>query len=298
MAASMPAALMEKLASPSGRQGEQITLQMRDSPRPLRRKRRVVEAWAMMFPPMGLGWLLPKLLSGLATTWLVITTATPNSSASLCSARRNLHRCIWRALSSPRPSNSLRYSAVAESTMTTAKRESAIMPAAAVSSSSWWSVLLARAQATLSSTSLPLMLKLGEAAVSATSLHRGFLPHRSAMAVRRSGRNVPSVSMYSALPSPPPLERGSCRGAGVSVCAQALREAGAPSAARLAGHGQHVAQLRLAGAKLAVNLGDGARLQAAWAASGGVPVKRAPRQLFRPLAPCRSVSRSAQPVVM
>ena len=45
----------------------------------------VVEAWAMMFPPMGfLGSALnipPP--STWATTWLVITTATPYSSASL-----------------------------------------------------------------------------------------------------------------------------------------------------------------------------------------------------------------------
>jgi hypothetical protein len=37
---------------------------------------------------------------------------------------------------------------------------------------------------------------------------------------------------------------------------------------RLAGDGEHVANLRLAGAKLAVNLGDGAGLDAACAARG------------------------------
>ena len=40
--------------------------------------------------------------------------------------------------------------------MTRAKRESAIMEAAAMSSCPWWSVLCARAYATLSSTSLPM----------------------------------------------------------------------------------------------------------------------------------------------
>ena len=34
--------------------------------------------------------------------------------------------------------------------------------------------------------------------------------HLSAMACNRSGRNVPSVSMYSALPSPPPRSTGNC----------------------------------------------------------------------------------------
>lgn len=35
--------------------------------------------------------------------WFVSTTATPNSSDSLSSIRRNLARCIWREDSSPRP---------------------------------------------------------------------------------------------------------------------------------------------------------------------------------------------------
>ena len=33
------------------------------------------------------------------------------------------------------------------------------------------------------------------------------MPNRSAIAISRCGRNVPSVSMYMALPSAPPCER-------------------------------------------------------------------------------------------
>lgn len=52
---------------------------------------RVVEACAIMLPPMGLVLSLAKLIpSGFATTWLVRTTATPNSSAILVSCRKNL----------------------------------------------------------------------------------------------------------------------------------------------------------------------------------------------------------------
>lgn len=52
---------------------------------------RVVEACAMMLPPIGLVLSLAKLIpSGFATTWLVRTTATPNSSAIRVSCRRNL----------------------------------------------------------------------------------------------------------------------------------------------------------------------------------------------------------------
>ena len=124
-------------------------------------------------------------------TWLVTTTAHPNSSASFASALRNLPRWIWRADSSPRPLNSVRYRAVTESTMISAKRASAIIDAAASSSWPWWSVLCARAYATLSSTSA------------------GLRPKRSAICARRAGRKVPSVSIQRALPSAPPWSTGS-----------------------------------------------------------------------------------------
>lgn len=51
----------------------------------------MVDACAMMLPPMGLVLSFAKLIpSGLATTWLVRTTATPNSSAIRVSCRKNL----------------------------------------------------------------------------------------------------------------------------------------------------------------------------------------------------------------
>ena len=57
----------------------------------------VVDACAIMFPPMGfLGSALNIAApSTCATTWLVKTTATPNSSASFSKDRRNWARCIW-----------------------------------------------------------------------------------------------------------------------------------------------------------------------------------------------------------
>ena len=185
---------MENCASLSGSTGEHAIFAMRFSPLPLRSARRVVEACAMMFPPMGFNALAPAnmaLPSGFATTWLVTTTATPYSSASRVRCLRNFPRCIWRALSSPRPSYSVRYRFVTESTMMTPKRASAIIPAAASRSSDWCSVLCALAYATLSSTA------------------PGSMPNRSAIAISRCGRNVPSVSMYMALPSAPPCASGS-----------------------------------------------------------------------------------------
>jgi len=74
-ASAMPAAETAKVASASGRDGESNTVQMRFSPRPLRRRKRVVDAWAMMLPPMGFVASFAKLIpSGLATTWLVMKT--------------------------------------------------------------------------------------------------------------------------------------------------------------------------------------------------------------------------------
>ena len=64
------------------------------------------------------------------------------------------------------------------------------------------------------------------------------MPNRSAIAISRCGRNVPSVSMYMALPSAPPCASG-----------------------KLARHRQRVAQLRLSRPELAVNLSQRARLE-------------------------------------
>ena len=154
--------------------------------------------------------------------WLVTTTAQPNSSAR---RRRKRPRLFWRAASSPRPTYSTRYSAVTLSTTISAKRASDIMDAAAMSSWPWWSVLCARAYATLSSTSLGLSPYLAPrrggrsgARSDAYTEPRGRLPtrgragaaHLSAICMRRCGRKVPSVSMYIALPSPPPMSMGSC----------------------------------------------------------------------------------------
>ena len=80
-ASQIPSDPMEKSASDSGRHGESYILQMRVSPLPLRKYRRVVDACAMMFPPMGfLGSALnmAQAPSTWATTWFVMTTAIPN----------------------------------------------------------------------------------------------------------------------------------------------------------------------------------------------------------------------------
>jgi hypothetical protein len=104
--------------------------------------------------------------------------------------------------------------------------------------------------------------------------------HRSAICARRCGRKVPSVSMYSALPSAPPMSIGSCgpcagtaraalwhvRAAHISIgmaasSVRARARAGA-RATHLARHAQRVAQLRLAAPELPIQLCDGARLNA------------------------------------
>ena len=57
---------------------------------------RVVDAWAMMLPPIGF-LLSPNIdapPSTCATTWLVITHATPKVAAIFESALKNLARCI------------------------------------------------------------------------------------------------------------------------------------------------------------------------------------------------------------
>ena len=77
LASSTPAGPTENDASDSAIDGESITLQTRVSARPLRKWRRVVDAWAMMFPPIGAICGPKDIASGFATTWLVITHATP-----------------------------------------------------------------------------------------------------------------------------------------------------------------------------------------------------------------------------
>ena len=128
---------MLNCASASGKIGEHAIFITLFSPRPFLNANLVVLACAMMFPPIGFNAFAPANgpPSGLATTWLVTITATPNSSAMRASWRKNLPKCIWRALSSPRPSYSVRYKFVTESTIINAKRLSAIIPAAATRSS-------------------------------------------------------------------------------------------------------------------------------------------------------------------
>lgn len=81
-----------------------------------------------------------------------------------------------------------RYSVDAD--MTWSYLDSDIRALALVSRAFWWSALYALAYATLSRTSSPLS------------------PYLSATASKRTGRKVPSVSMYKHLPSPPPILTG------------------------------------------------------------------------------------------
>src|SRR3989338_8839126 len=74
LASVMPSLEIWKMASDSGRLGLSYTLHIRCSPRPLRRYSRVVEAWAMMLPPIGFFGSAVNMAapSTVATTWLVI----------------------------------------------------------------------------------------------------------------------------------------------------------------------------------------------------------------------------------
>jgi hypothetical protein len=125
---------MAKIPSASGRHGLSTIRQTRDEPRPLRSDRRVVEAWAIMLPPLMLGSernresshrLLGVGLGELATVDLRHDLVSDDdgdakllldrkrdvyltSSARRIKVRRNLARCICRALSSPRPEKSVR----------------------------------------------------------------------------------------------------------------------------------------------------------------------------------------------
>lgn len=100
----------------------------------------------MMLPPMGFTPPPAKgPASGVDTTWLVTTTAMPNSSAILSSCLRNLAKWFCRLASSPRPVKSVLYRAVQESTMSSENLDSAIMPQAWLRSASWWSAVYALA---------------------------------------------------------------------------------------------------------------------------------------------------------
>lgn len=84
MASTMPSTLMENDASFSAKQGDPTIFATRVSPRPFLTWIRVVVACAIMLPPIGLmegpaNMEPPSRFA--ATTWLVMTTATPNSSA-------------------------------------------------------------------------------------------------------------------------------------------------------------------------------------------------------------------------
>lgn len=101
--------------------------------------------------------------------------------------------------------------AVALSTIIKAYRDSAIIAAAWTNSFVWWSVLYARAQATLSNTSFWLSLyrsatyedmKWCHHTIILLHFFKYYWNFRTAN--KRSGRNVPSVSMYKHFPSPPP----------------------------------------------------------------------------------------------
>lgn len=166
----IPSSRIAKVPSFSGRDGESYTLHIRFSPLPFLKynlkqlkvrnpkayrlqklhplAHLVHDACAMIFPPagfLGSGLNMDAAPSTWATTWLVMTTAIPNSSASRCRFRINRAKCIWRAASSPLPEKSVRYSAIALSTIRSENRDSAIMADAWTSSAVWWSVLYARA---------------------------------------------------------------------------------------------------------------------------------------------------------
>ena len=88
----IPAPVIANWQSASGREGESKTCMIRFSPRPLRSLNLVVEAWAIMLPPIGFVVSVAnggKKTLGSLTTWFVINTATPNSSAIRVSWRRN-----------------------------------------------------------------------------------------------------------------------------------------------------------------------------------------------------------------
>jgi hypothetical protein len=185
----------------------------------------------MILPPIGffsLAMYGPADASGLDITWFDMTTATPNwhhnnllneestgrltrsylvgetlqSPKELC--QMHLTR---RQLSTPCKISTVQRRARIHDQQTKSSAhfsknknmfrilaethlDSDMSALAEVSNCCWWSALYARAYATLSSTSSP------------------FSPYRSATASRRTGRKVPSVSIYKHLPSPPPISTG------------------------------------------------------------------------------------------
>ena len=86
----IPAPVIANWQSASGREGESKTCMIRFSPRSLRSLNLVLEAWAIMLPPIGfVESFAYDIAPGSLTTWFVINTATPNSSAIRVSWRRN-----------------------------------------------------------------------------------------------------------------------------------------------------------------------------------------------------------------
>ena len=96
---------MANMASVSGNEGDSYTLQTLDSFLPFLNESLVVDACAIMWPPIGFFYSPANIAppSTWATTWFVITTATPNSSAILYKVLKNLAKCIYLADSSPLP---------------------------------------------------------------------------------------------------------------------------------------------------------------------------------------------------
>ena len=125
------------------------------------------------------------LPSTVATTWFVITTATPQASAKFIKARKNYARLIYLAASSALPEKSVLYRWVQESTTNRANLFSIIKAFAYISNLDYMSVLCARAYAILSKT------------IAGSSLNH------LAIGTMFSGLKVPSVSMNIAIPSPP-----------------------------------------------------------------------------------------------
>ena len=154
----------------------------------MRTAQRTCEACANTCPPTAfLGSAPAKLMPlGSACTWLVYTTATLNSSASLLSIARNCPSFCCRSLSSPRPTKSTRKCAITLSTINSLNGASAIFAASATTAFFIISDVNVRATRMLSNT------------------HRGSKLNRSAICTMRFAVNVPSVSIHATLAKPPP----------------------------------------------------------------------------------------------
>lgn len=80
LASPIPSGVIANMASLSGKHGESYILHTLVSPLPFLRYNLVVEACAIMLPPIGFFGSALNIAapSTWATTWFVITTATPN----------------------------------------------------------------------------------------------------------------------------------------------------------------------------------------------------------------------------